>query len=121
MYRKWFEEGLEPTEKTFLYHDDNEINSLVIKIMDVNTEISPKWKEHYEGHIATREDLFKEEVESTLSYLQLRKIKRLMAQNQQDFEKSTDHNEQIMYMQTHQVLKKLELEITKKVGTVIYK
>ncbi len=30
--------------------------------MDINTEISPNWKEHYEGHIPTREELFKEEV-----------------------------------------------------------
>jgi DNA primase len=97
------------------------MNAVIINLMDTNTEISPNWKNHYEGHIPTREDLFKEEVFSTLNYLKLRKIKRLIVENQQDLEKATDPEEQMIYMQTHQHLKEMEIEITKKVGTVIYK
>ena len=89
--------------------------------MEVNTEISPNWKDYYEGHIPSREELYKEEVISTLSYLQLRKIKRLIIENQQELEKSTDPMEQIIYLQTHQHLKQLEIMLTEKTGTVIYK
>ncbi len=61
-YKTWYDEGIEPTAKNFLYHDNLKMSSLVVSIMDFNYEISPKWTEHFEGHIPTREDLFKEEV-----------------------------------------------------------
>ena len=121
IYRTLYREGEEPTVKNFLYNEDKELNELIIKIMDVQSEISPKWKEHYEGHIPTREELYKEEVLSTMNYLQLRKIKRLILENQEEMQRAVDSNEQMICMQTHQHLKKLESEITKKIGTVIYK
>lgn len=121
MYRNLYKQGEEPTAKNFLYNEDKELNELIIKIMDVQSEISPNWKDHYEGHIPTREELYKEEVVSTMNYLQLRKIKRLILENQYELQKAEDSDQQLICMQTHQHLKKLEAEITKKIGTVIYK
>jgi DNA primase len=121
MYKTWYTEGIEPTPKNFLYHDDMQMSQLVVSIMDFNYEISPKWKEHFEGHIPTRDDLFKEEVFSTLNYLKLKKIKRLMEENQRDMEKSTVTEEQMILVQTHQLLKQMEIDLTKQLGTVIYK
>ncbi|GAB2813770.1 DNA primase [Ferruginibacter profundus] len=120
-YRHWYKEGLDPTPKNFLYHDNLQMSSLVVSIMDFNHEISPKWKEHFEGHLPTREDLFKEEVFSTLNYLKLKKIKRLIDENQRDLEKSTIAEEQMIFVQTHQHLKQMEIELTKQLGTVIFK
>jgi DNA primase len=121
LYKAWYDNGLEPTAKNFLYYEDQTLNSLVINLMDVNSEISPKWKEHYEGHIPTREELFKEEVLSTLNYLKLRKIKKLIEQNQREMEHALSSDEQMLFLQTHQVLKQMEIELTKLVGTVILK
>ncbi len=120
-YRNWYNEGLQPTVKNFLYSEDQTMNAMVLSVMETNAEISPNWKEHFEGHIPTREELYKEEVISTLGYLQLRKVKRLIIENQQELEKATDAGEQIICMQTHQHLKQMEVEITKQIGTVIYK
>ncbi len=120
-YKKWYEEGLQPTARSFLYHENQEMNSAIIHIMEVNTDISHNWKEHYEGHIATRDDLFKEEVFSTLNYLKLRKIKRLIDENQSELEKATDPEEQLICLQTHQHLKQMEIDLTRQLGTVIYK
>ncbi|NOT93652.1 DNA primase [Ferruginibacter sp.] len=120
-YKAWCNEGIEPTAKNFLYHDNLQMSSLVVSIMDFNYEISPKWKEHFEGHLPTREDLFKEEVFSTLNYLKLKKIKRLIDENQRDLEKSTVSEEQMIFIQTHQHLKQMEIELTKILGTVIFK
>lgn len=120
-YRHWYNEGLDPTPKNFLYHDNLQMSSLVVSIMDFNYEISPKWKEHFEGHLPTREDLFKEEVFSTLNYLKLKKIKKLIDENQRDLERSTDAEEQLVLIQTHQHLKQMEIELTKQLGTVIFK
>ncbi len=121
MYRRWYAEGLQPTDKSFLYLEDADINSTVIRIMQVDTDISPNWKDHFEGHIPTREELYREEVASTLGYLQLRKVKRLIAENQQELERSTDPTEQLLFMQTHQILKQMEIDLTKQSGMVIYK
>ena len=120
-YKAWYDAGIEPTAKNFLYHEDQQMSALVVSIMDFNYEISPKWKEHFEGHIATRDDLFAEEVFSTLNYLKLRKIKRLMDENQRDMERSTVVEDQMMLVQTHQHLKQMEIELTKQLGTVIFR
>ncbi len=119
IYRTWYNEGLNPTAKSFLYHEDKNINTLVINIMDTNTEISPKWKEHFEGKIPTRDDLFREEVISTLNYLKLRKIKKLIEENQRELEHAVSGEQQMLYLQTHQHLKQMEIELTRQIGTVI--
>ncbi len=120
-YKAWYDAGIEPTAKNFLYHDDLQMSALVVSIMDFNYEISPNWKEHFEGHIATREELFAEEVFSTLNYLKLRKIKRLMDENQRDLEKTNVAEDQMVLVQTHQHLKQMEIELTKQLGTVIFR
>ena len=107
-YKAWYDAGLEPTSKNFFYHEDLQMSALVVSIMDFNYEISPNWSAHFEGHIATREELFAEEVFSTLNYLKLRKIKRMMDVNQRDLEKSTIPEDQMMLVQTHQPNTELE-------------
>ena len=121
IYKAWYDEGLEPTAKNFTYHEDNIIRQLAMQVMDYDYEISPNWKDVFEGKIDTREDLYKEEVFSTVNYLKLRKIKRLMEENQRDLEKTKDLDEQIVLLQIHQHLKQMEIELTKNIGTVIFK
>lgn len=120
-YKAWYNAGIEPTDKNFLYHDNLALSTLVVSIMDFNYEVSPNWKEHFEGHIPTREELYKEEVYSTLNYLKLRKIKRLIDQNQRDLENEQHAEEQMILLQTHQHLKQAEVELTKQLGTVIFR
>jgi DNA primase len=120
-YKNWYEEGQQPTTKSFLYHEDQELSALAVSIMDFRHEMSPNWKDHYEGKLPTREELYKEEVLSTMNYLRLRKIKRLMEENQKDLEKPHTAEEQIMLIQTHQHLKQLERQILRDAGTVIVK
>jgi len=121
LYKSWYEKGQEPTTKSFLYHEDQELSTLAVSIMDLHLEISPNWKDHFEGKIATPEDLYREDVLSTMCYLKLRKIKRLMEENQQDLSKPHDDEELRVLLQTHKHLKDLEIELTRNMGTVIVK
>ncbi|MEJ7768535.1 MAG: DNA primase [Chitinophagaceae bacterium] len=121
IYKAWFKEGIEPTARNFLYHEDQQLSRLVSSIVEFPYELSYKWKEEYEMPVATREDMYREEVTSTLGYLKMRKIKRLISQNQKDLEKEHTAEEQLMLIQTHQHLKKLEIEILQQAGTVIIK
>lgn len=120
-YRKWYDEGLNPTDKSFLYHDDLELSALVVSIMEFPYELSHNWKEHFDGKILTREDLYREEVSSVLTYLKLKKIKRLIAENQKDLERPHTTEEQLILIQTHQHLKQMERELLAAAGTVVIK
>lgn len=121
LYKKWYREGTNPTDKNFLYYEDRELSDMVINLMQTDTEISPNWKQKYEGHIPSREELFKEEVFSCLNYLKLRKIKRMMIDNQQEMQGAATTEEQMLFLRTHQLLKQVEIQLTKQLGTVIYK
>ncbi len=89
--------------------------------MDFHEELIQNWKDQFEGKIATRDDLYKEEVLSTLSYVRLRKIKRLIEDNQKDMQKKISHEEWVVLYSTHKHLKDIEIELMSHVGSVIIK
>lgn len=120
-YKTWYEAGIEPTAKNFLYHEDQQLSALVVSIIDFPYELSTNWGEHYEGKILTREELYVEDVNSTINYLKLRKIKKLIEENQRDLERQHNADEQMVLLQTHQHLKQLEIVLTQRLGTVILK
>ena len=120
-YKTWYDGGIEPTAKNFLYHEDQQLSTLVVSIIDFPYELSSNWGEHFEGKIMTREEMYVEDVQSTLNYLKLRKIKKLIEENQRDLEKQHNAEQQLVLLQTHQHLKQLEIVLTHRIGTVILK
>lgn len=120
-YRADYLQKLNPSAKNFLYDDDVAISNLVLALMETQTEISANWYKKYEGKIDTREDLYKEEVASTLSYFMLRKIKKLIAENQTEMANTTDEKELLIFLKMHMHLKAEEQNLTKLIGTVILK
>lgn len=121
IYRTLYSEGLEPVPRNFLYHEDRQVSQLAVSIMDTSYEISPRWKDFYDGPLPNRDDLYKQEVQSCFNYLKLRKIKRMIYDNQLDLEKNPGSNDLMTLLQTHQHLKALEIELTRQIGTVILK
>jgi DNA primase len=65
------------------------------------------------------EDKTNEAVDSAVNYLKLRKIKRMLLENQLDLEKPHTEDEYSMLHQTHEHLKQMEMELTRKMGTVV--
>jgi DNA primase len=120
-YKVWFEEGLAPGPKNFLYHEDRQLSTLVLSIMDFPYELSHNWKDQFETKIKTTEEIYRDEVTSTVNYLKLRKIKKMIEDNQKDLERPHTSDEQMMLIQTHQHLKMIERELLQKAGTVILK
>ncbi|MEP7280169.1 MAG: DNA primase [Bacteroidota bacterium] len=118
-YKTWYDQKLEPTARDFLYHEDQQLSALVVSIMDVQYELSDKWKSEFEMPVPSREELYKEEVRSTLNYLKIRKIRRMIEQNQLDLQQPHSSEEQLMLIQTHQHLKQMERSLMQQVGTVI--
>lgn len=120
-YKKWYEEGLEPTSKTFLYNDDLKLSNAVISLIEFPYEISPGWADRYEMPVPTREDNYKKDIKSSLIYLQLTRIKLLIEENEAELQKSKALEEQILLLQTHTHLKKMVKDLTNEIGTVILK
>ena len=141
----------------FIYHPDPKLSSLAVSLLNVPYEESEHWRKEFSqsagyqkqlfeqdygdfletvtvgneqklmGYLKMDEDRTHSEVDSVLNYLKLRKIKRMLHQNQQDMEKqstgsggkSSDDFE--MLLRTHEHLKQMEKLITEKLGTVILK
>ncbi|HEX5027163.1 MAG TPA: DNA primase [Agriterribacter sp.] len=120
-YQSWVKNGIDVSPKHILYRQDEQLSAIIIGLMDTRYDLSPNWKDHYDGPLPSREDLYKDEVFSTLNYLKLRKIKRLIDENQRDLEKAQSTEEQLTLLQTHQHLKQLEIMLVKDHGTVIFK
>ena len=121
MYKQLYQNGENPTEKHFLYHTDQELTQTAISLMTEKHEISPNWKEFYEGEMPSRADLYREEVASCMIYLKLKKVKRLILENQRDLEQELSDDDLIMLLQTHKHLKQVEMDLMKTIGTVIFK
>jgi DNA primase len=135
----------------FIYHSDPMLSSLAVSLLNFPYEESIHWKrefsqasgyqknlftQSYEDFIKTiapqneeklmtylnmEEDRTNDAVDSAINYLKLRKIKRMLLQNQQDLEKQHTPDEFNMLHQTHEHLKRMEMELTKVMGAVIIK
>jgi len=135
----------------FIYSQDPKISSLAVSLLNFPYEESEHWRREfsqasgyqkqlfeksYEDFITTvnkdngeqllqylkmDEDKTNEEIESAINYLKLRKVKRMLLENQVDLEKQHTSIEYDMLYQTHEHLKQMEIELTKKMGTVVIK
>lgn len=119
-YKTWYDAGLEPGAKNFLYHEDQDLGKLVLHILDFPYEVSSNWVDKFEVKMETQ-DLYKKDVFSSVNYLKLRKIKRMIDENQRDLERPHTPEEQLVLIQTHKHLKDMEKELVLAAGTVILK
>jgi DNA primase len=133
----------------FIYHPDTKLSALAVSLLNFPYEESEHWRREfsqasgyqkqlfeksYEDFIATvapdnndqlmqylkmDEDKTNDEVESAINYLKLRKVKRMLLENQVDLEKQHTSAEYDMLYRTHEHLKQMEIDLTKKMGTVI--
>jgi DNA primase len=121
-YRTLYQLGLNPGSKSFLYHEEAILNTLAVSIMDnTSADISPNWLKNFDTIVATREMLYRDDVLSSLNYLKLRKIKRLIIENQLELQQMNENSDYITLVSIHRHLKQLEMELVKKIGTVIIK
>ena len=120
-YKSMLSSGQSPNEKNFLYHSDPTINQMAVSLLTEKHSISPNWEKYYKGEMLGREDKYKEEVISSMTYLKLKKIKRLIIENQRDLENNPTGDDMMILLQTHRHLKELEIDLMRNIGTVIFK
>ena len=120
-YKIWYEENLEPTSKNFLYTEDLAMSNTVVHLIEFPYEVSDGWEKKYEMKVPAREENYKTDILSTLRYLELKKIKKLIHLNVEELGKTKSVDRQMLLIQTHSHLKEMEIQLTKEIGTVIMK
>ncbi len=120
VYFDWQVAGKIPNHKTLQYHEDAQVQQLVMGLFEPEHELSLRWNEKLGIKKVVAESSFQHEIEVSLLYYKLRKIKKMIRQNQEDMEK-VQGEEQIQLLQIHKHLKDAERELTKIIGTVIFK
>ena len=119
-YFEWQVAGKIPNNKTLQYHEDPQIQQLVMGLFEPEHELSLRWNEKLGIKKIVEGIPFQYEIEVSLLYYKLRKIKKMIRQNQEDMEK-VNGEEQIQLLHIHKHLKDAERELTKIIGTVIFK
>ena len=121
VYKKQYDEGLHPSAKTLLYHEDARVRTLVVNVTLFPFELSQRWDEKLENIKVNNLDTSLQDVVMSLNYFKLQKIKKMFEQNQEDMLNSKELSEQLKLMEIHKRLKEIEREITQQLGTVIIK
>jgi len=133
----------------FIYHADTRLSTLAVSLLNFPYDESERWRSEFSQNSGFQQSLFQqsfedfmrtlkkdneeqlnkflkidedrtnEEVDSAIIYLKLRKVKRMLLENQADLEKEHSDEERYMLHQTHEHLKQMEIELTKKMGAVI--
>jgi DNA primase len=121
LYKEWYQQGREPMARDFLYSDDKTVAATVVSLVEFPYEVSPNWGAKFDMPVPEREAVYREDVTSSVFYLQMRKIKRLIEENQKDLEQPHTEEETELLLQTHQLLKQQEVELSRRTGMVIFK
>ncbi|GAA4754174.1 DNA primase [Flavisolibacter ginsenosidimutans] len=149
-YKSHLESGEVIDKNFFVYHPDNKLSTFAVSLMQFKYEQSHHWKEELsqstgyqkslfqqdyktflhlvnrenakelEHYLKIEEDRTPQEIISAITYLKLKKIKKLLIQNHADMEKASPSGQMTLFL-THQHLKQMEMELTSQLGSVIVK
>jgi len=119
-YKKWFYDGKLPNAKTLQYHEDERVQKWVVSLFEPDHELSNRWNEKLGKPEREEVKDIINEIEIGLMYFKLRKVKKMISQNQVDLETAPE-KEQIQLLKIHKHLKEVERALTQGIGTVIMK
>ena len=120
-YKEKYYNNEQPSIKTFTHSEDKEMANLATNITMFPHELSSNWDNVVEGLNITTRDISLQDVNMSLNYFKLRKIKKMFDENQAELETAKTFEEQKTLIEVHKHLKEIEREITKQLGTVIFK
>ena len=119
-YKKWLQEGKQPNGKTLQYHEDENVQKWVVTLFAPEHELSVRWNEKLGISKKVEEKNYLTEIEISLMYFKLRKVKKMIEQNQKDLEVAKE-SEELNLLHIHKHLKQVERDLTQNIGTVIFK
>lgn len=121
LYQSLYFQNKQPNTKFFLYYEDKKIADLVTNVTISKYELSANWDKVLEGMNITNRDVTEQDVVLSLRYYKMKKLKKIISQNQEDIKHAKSDAEMKQLLEVHQELKQMEREITKQLGSVIVK
>jgi DNA primase len=108
-----------PDVKTFTYHDNETIRSQVIEALYFPYELSENWEKEHGILTPKREDVYMTDVNHTVTYFLLRKIKATYHELLEELKTLQDANEEMIVQTTLIELKRNEIELLNDFKTVL--
>ncbi|MBC7553272.1 MAG: DNA primase [Taibaiella sp.] len=113
--------GTVPETNYFVNYPEPAIQTLMASLLHANIDISPKWKEKYGIESSIGPMTYINDVDSTLSYFEYRKILILQEELAQRLNTEADPIKQQKMQMRFMELRKMEREILQKHQTVVFK
>lgn len=121
-YYQYYEQtGILLSETHFINHPDATLRTMIAAKVHPNNEISHNWSAIYGIETLNGEENYINEVESAISYFDLKNILKMQDEMTRLLEKETDVNTITKLQMKFMKLRLDEREIVKKYGTTVYK
>lgn len=120
-YARLLSEGRIPDTKYFIYIDNRKVSETVVSLIAFPYEVSKGWTEKYNQDVATKESQYIVDIQSSLRYFELKRIRSLIVENEKEISSTTDTTRMDLLLETHKHLKELEKNLASEVGIVILK
>ena len=125
IYKAYFDYCLEkehvPDLSFFVNHADTSIQKAVTDLLQDKHELSPNWFNTYNIEVIHGAVNYMTEVESVLSYFEMKKVKVILKQITKLMEEEKNPQALKLLLTTYKEHKALEKELLKLMGTVIFK
>jgi DNA primase len=125
IYKAYFDYCLEkeqvPELSYFVNHSDTTIQQIVTNLLQDKHELSPNWFNTYNIEVIHGAVNYLTEVESVLSYFELKKVKVILKQITKLLEEEKNPQALKLLLTTYKEHKALEKDLLKLMGTVIFK
>lgn len=125
MYKRYFDYVTEhrhlPVMSFFTNHPEEQVRYRAAILLQRREDISHNWKEKYGIDMLHGDENYLHDVESSLGYFELKKVKIMQADIQQLLQQEKDESRLLTLIGQFLGLKKTEQEILSRPGTVIVK
>ena len=125
LYYEYFDHyahfGSTPELHYFINHPDEAIRGRMASLLHGHTEISHNWKEKYGIENLTGDMVYIRDIDSTLSYFEMKKIVAIQAELMSKIKTETDVERLTKMLYKLDEIRKMERDILKRHETVVYK
>lgn len=118
---EWARRNDYPNEKVFTYHDNETVRSAAIEALYFPYELSTRWASEHQIFTPTRDMVLRDDVDHTITYFILRKVKALLHQVLDEMKQIGSPEEEQELFHTWSELKKLEKELLQHLRVVAVK
>lgn len=107
----WTNNHLLPDHKYFTSHTDRNIRQKAADLLHTHYVPSINWQQKHKIEVLHGEQIYEEEIESTLNYFELKLLRRLLTENMKQMQHEKDAQQIMTLMRAHQSLKQREKEL----------